>query len=315
LSGRGPGPLRPSPDDPPTVPIELGLDLDPDLDPGLGAGPEQGGEPDLSPESRPHPAGVPGGGTPSIRARVLAALGDRLPATLRGAVVDPAARGAVMLAILALAGSAAAGWLAWHARAVPLGAQVTDPVPATGGTPWGAVSHTWATPHARAAASEAGAAASASAQPDVVVDVAGKVLRPGVVRLRAGARVIDAVEKAGGVLPGTDTTGLALARVLVDGEQVLVDGRPGPAPPGPAAAPAASPAAAGTGGPGAGTPVNLNTATVEQLDALPGVGPVLAQRIVEWREAHGAFTSPDQLGEVSGVGDGKLADLLPLVRT
>ncbi len=123
---------------------------------------------------------------------------------------------------------------------------------------------------------------------------------------------MDAVAQAGGVLPGLDTSGLALARRLVDGEQILVDGRPGPAPP--------QPVSGGSGGGGArssaaapATPLNLNTASVEAIDGLPGVGPVLAQRIVEWREAHGGFTSTRQLGEVTGVGDKRLADLLPFI--
>jgi competence protein ComEA len=133
-----------------------------------------------------------------------------------------------------------------------------------------------------------------------------------VLTLPAGARVVDAIAQAGGVLTGTDTSGLALARRLLDGEQILVDGRPGPAPP-PALGPGAGTGAAGSPAGAPGTPVNLNTATAEALDGLPGVGPVLAQRIVEWRRAHGGFTSPRQLGEVTGVGDRRLDDLLPLI--
>ena len=136
----------------------------------------------------------------------------------------------------------------------------------------------------------------------VVVDVVGKVSNPGVYRLPSGSRVADAVQAAGGVLPGVDLSALNLAAPLSDGEQVAV-GVPG--------APAV--AAAGTGsGAGAG-PVNLNTASAAQLDALPGVGPVLAQHILDWRTAHGQFTSVDQLREVSGIGEAKFADLKPLV--
>ena len=131
----------------------------------------------------------------------------------------------------------------------------------------------------------------------MVVAVAGKVARPGLVRLPAGSRVDDAVRAAGGVVPGTDPGLLNLARKLVDGEQVLVGVDP---PPG--AAPAAGPAA--TGG-----PVDLNTATVADLDALPGIGPVLAQRIVDWRTEHGRFASVEQLREVTGIGESKYADL------
>jgi competence protein ComEA len=136
----------------------------------------------------------------------------------------------------------------------------------------------------------------------MVVDVAGRVRRPGLVRLPPGSRVADAVAAAGGALPGVDLSTLNLARVLVDGEQVLV-GIPGTSTPG-----GAQP---GVGG-GAGT-IDLNTATVDQLDSLPGVGPVLAQRIVDWRTAHGRFTSVDQLGQVGGIGPKKFGDIKPHV--
>jgi competence protein ComEA len=143
----------------------------------------------------------------------------------------------------------------------------------------------------------------------VVVDVSGEVKRPGVLRLPAGSRVADALQEAGGVRRGTDTTGLNRARVLTDGEQVVVGG---PAPPAP-----------GTGGLGAGqgpagaaptVPVSLNTATVEQLDTLPGVGPVLAQHIVDYRTQHGGFRSVEQLREVNGIGERRFAELQNRVR-
>jgi competence protein ComEA len=142
-----------------------------------------------------------------------------------------------------------------------------------------------------------------------VVDVAGKVRNPGVVSLPAGARVIDAVKAAGGLRPGTQTGTLNLARRVVDGEQILVGVQATPAP--------AVPPAAPSGPPGAtvpGAPLDLNAATVAQLDQLPGVGPVLAQRIVDYRTQHGAFRSVDELRQVSGIGDAKFADVKSLVR-
>ncbi|WP_397895335.1 helix-hairpin-helix domain-containing protein [Streptomyces canus] len=139
---------------------------------------------------------------------------------------------------------------------------------------------------------------------EIVVDVGGKVREPGIQRLPAGSRVADALKAAGGVRPGTNTDTLNRARFLVDGEQVLVGGPPAPAPP------------PGTGGPAgtAAAPVSLNTATVDQLDTLPGVGPVLAQHIVDYRTRHGGFRSVDELREVNGIGDRRFADLRNLVR-
>ncbi|MFD7442191.1 helix-hairpin-helix domain-containing protein [Streptomyces sp. NPDC059909] len=141
----------------------------------------------------------------------------------------------------------------------------------------------------------------------IVVDVSGKVRRPGVLRLPAGSRVADALRAAGGVKAGTDITGLNRARVLMDGEQVVVGAPPA------LGVPAAGQAGGAPAGPAAG-PVSLNSATVEQLDTLPGVGPVLAQHIVDYRTEHGGFRSVDELREVNGIGDRRFADLQPLVR-
>lgn len=150
--------------------------------------------------------------------------------------------------------------------------------------------------------------AGGTAAPEIVVDVGGKVRDPGVHRLPAGSRVEDALKAAGGVRPGTKTGGLNRARFLVDGEQLVIGG---PAPAG-AAAPAA-PAGTGTAA-GPTTPVSLSTATVDQLDTLPGVGPVLAQHIVDYRTRNGGFRSVDELREVNGIGDRRFADLRDLVR-
>ncbi len=143
----------------------------------------------------------------------------------------------------------------------------------------------------------------------VVVHVAGKIRRPGLVRISAGSRVADVLAAAGGALPGVDLTTLNLARQVTDGEQIVV-GVPALAPPGtPTVGPPAS-----TPGAAAGTPLDLNTATLAQLDGLPGVGPVLAQRILDWRTEHGRFTSVDELQEVPGVGPKKFESLKPHVR-
>lgn len=139
----------------------------------------------------------------------------------------------------------------------------------------------------------------------LVVDVVGRVHRPGVYRLPAGSRVTDAVTAAGGVLAGVDPATVNLARKLSDGEQLVIGRSTTAAPTG------SAPAGSGSAGPDA--PVDLNSATVAQLDALPGVGPVLAQRIVDWRTQHGRFDSVAQLRSVSGIGDAKFADLSPLV--
>ncbi|WP_443053461.1 helix-hairpin-helix domain-containing protein [Streptomyces sp. NBC_00285] len=143
----------------------------------------------------------------------------------------------------------------------------------------------------------------------IVVDVSGKVREPGVHRLPTGSRVADALKAAGGVRPGTNTDALNRARFLVDGEQVVVGG--------PAAAPAPGVGGPVTGGGPVGAaaaPVSLNTATVEQLDTLPGVGPVLARHILDYRTQHGGFRSVDELREVNGIGDRRFADLRNLVR-
>ncbi|MFF7328807.1 helix-hairpin-helix domain-containing protein [Streptomyces sp. NPDC008150] len=166
------------------------------------------------------------------------------------------------------------------------------------------------------------AAAAGSPGAEIVVDVGGKVRRPGVRRLPAGSRVADALRAAGGVRPGVGTDGLNRARFLVDGEQVLVgaSAAPGTVPgPGPVSAGGGAGAVAGAGGagvPGAGpaAPVALNTATADQLDTLPGVGPVLAQHIVDYRTQHGGFRSVNELREVNGIGDRRFADLRDLVR-
>ncbi|MEU6066089.1 ComEA family DNA-binding protein [Streptomyces sp. NPDC047082] len=149
---------------------------------------------------------------------------------------------------------------------------------------------------------------------DIVVDVSGKVRDPGIQRLPAGSRVADALRAAGGVRPGTSTEGLNRARFLVDGEQVVVGGPAPAAGPGTGGVSGSGPAGSTAGAQGPSAPISLNTATTEQLDTLPGVGPVLAQHIVDYRTQHGGFRSVDELRQVNGIGDRRFADLRNLVR-
>ena len=208
-----------------------------------------------------------------------------LPPALARGRIDPGRRGAIALVVAALLAALVAGGVVLRGRPQEVAAPrvVASGVPLPG-------------------ASAAAPAPSAAPPGEVVVAVAGEVVRPGLVRLPAGSRVDDAVRAAGGVRPGAGPGLLNLARVLVDGEQVLVGVDP---PPGAAAPGAAVPGPAGA----ASGPVDLNTAGVADLDALPGIGPVLAQRIVDWRTEHGRFASVEQLREVTGIGEAKYADL------
>jgi competence protein ComEA len=155
----------------------------------------------------------------------------------------------------------------------------------------------------------------ASAGTEIVVDVSGKVREPGIHRLPPGSRVDDALRAAGGVRPGASTAGLNRARFLVDGEQVVV-GAPTPVQGGAPVPGAAGAVQGGAPVPGAASaaPVSLNTATAEQLDTLPGVGPVLAQHIIDHRTRNGGFRSVAELREVNGIGERRFADLRNLVR-
>ncbi|MGV9799188.1 helix-hairpin-helix domain-containing protein [Mycobacterium sp. NPDC003449] len=155
------------------------------------------------------------------------------------------------------------------------------------------------------------------AEGQLVVSVVGLVHKPGLVTLRAGARTADALEAAGGPLDGADLIGLNMARRIADGEQIVVGiAAPPGQPTSMGSSVAGEPAAPGGGAePDApAAPVDLNAATAEQLDGLPGVGPVTAEAILAWREANGRFASVDQLGDVDGIGPARLAKLRTLVR-
>jgi competence protein ComEA len=145
----------------------------------------------------------------------------------------------------------------------------------------------------------------AEPRPRLVVHVVGAVRRPGLYRLEDGARIADALRRAGGSTRKADLSLVNLAAPVSDGTQIVVPKRA------PAAPAGTSPAEPGTA-PAAG-PIHLNTATVEQLDELPGVGPVTAQKIVDYREQHGAFSSVDDLDAIPGIGPARLEQLRELV--
>ena len=218
----------------------------------------------------------------------------------RFAAFDPGSRGVKALAAVAVVVVVVAGFLTWRSRpqvdplAAPQVPAAADPL---------------------AAQADAGqpseATPSATVQPTVlVVAVTGRVHRPGLVTLPAGARVADALEAAGGALPGTDIAWLNLARPLADGELIAVGVTP---PPGVALGAGPSGGGATVGETAGGGKVDLNRATAQELETLPGVGPVLAQRIVEHRERVGGFGSVAELRKVSGIGDTRFEQLRELV--
>lgn len=212
---------------------------------------------------------APRGEEPVEAATGLAAL---VPASLRGGRWDPGRRGAAALALVAAVAAVLAGVVVLRSRS-----REVAPPPVVSSSPAGQIGG-----------------------PEVVVDVAGRVRHPGIVRLPLGSRVDDAVRAAGGPLPGASYDGLNRARKLADGEQVLVG----------------VPATAGqpAGPPGQDGRVDLNLADEAALDGLPGIGPVLAQKIVDWRTEHGRFASIDQLREVGGIGESKFAAIKNKVR-
>lgn len=198
---------------------------------------------------------------------------------------DPGRRGVRALAVVAVLVVLGASFWAWRSRP-----QVEQVAPVAEAAP---------------VAPSVSGGPTATPGGELVVAVAGKVRRPGLVRVPAGARVADAVQAAGGALSGVDLTLFNPARKVVDGELILVGV---PTPPGAAPVAPGGEAGAATGG-----KVNLNTATLAQLDSLPGVGPVLAQRILAHRQQHGGFRSVSDLRQVGGIGDTRYEQLKDLV--
>jgi competence protein ComEA len=222
-----------------------------------------------------------------------------VPRGLRGSRLDPGRPGAVGLALLAVVGAVPVGLAVWQDRPVP----ETPPSLVV----VGADERPGAPPPPSPAPAGRGSGV-------LVVSVVGKVHKPGLVRLPDGSRVADAIGKAGGPLPKADLATVNLARRVVDGEQIAVGV---PQPPGSSEPVPPSGAPGGGPPPGAGSvpggKVDLNRATVQQLDTLPGVGPVTAQRILDWRVRHGRFTAVEQLREVEGIGERRFGQLKGLV--
>ncbi|WP_241989799.1 MULTISPECIES: ComEA family DNA-binding protein [unclassified Streptomyces] len=276
-----------------TVPAE------PVSDPGGLPGPAPAGEP--APPPAPAPAAASAGAPVGRWAAAAFAVRERLPMWVQlRCGLEPKT-----LAALAVVLVAAAVFAGMHFRSArPEGVRAPETVGEAVHAP--DPEEAEPTPDGGAGRPEPAPGAAPVAGPGgpIVVDVSGKVRSPGLRRLPSGSRVDDALKAAGGARPGTDLAGLNRARVLVDGEQIVVG-----APPAPAAG-ATGPASAG----GATGPVSLNTATAEQLEGLPGVGPVLAQHILDYRTQHGGFRSVDELREVTGIGARRFADLHPLVR-
>jgi competence protein ComEA len=213
---------------------------------------------------------------------------------------------------LLIVGALAAGAI-WYQIGSRSGAAVSvGRAPSTAAATGAASSPTGTSPTSSGAGGDRGALTTTSTggAGEVVVDVAGDVVRPGVVHLPAGARVTDAVTAAGGARPDADLGRLNLAAKLVDGQHLAVPKVGEPAPPAPASGSGADPG----GVPSSDSPLDLNTATQAQLEALPGIGPSLAQAILAERERTGGFRSVQELRRVRGIGDARYAQIAPLVR-
>lgn len=289
-----------------------------------------------APDAEPPVAAVQLGSGDGWRARLRASV----PARLHVSAFDPGRRGVAVLVVVALLGASGGAW--YFLRAAPhVDATSADPTTddcqtTTGQEPSSCL--TLASGSARSPTGSVGSAddfapigasplpsglpspsglLSPSTATELVVDVVGKVAKPGVFTLPPGSRIVDAIAAAGGALPHTDLTALDLARRLSDGQEIFVGVPP---PSGSAAISAGGVVGDDTAvGPDAGAGsadpiVNINTATQAELETLPGVGAVTAQRILAWRTQHGHFASVTQLQQVSGIGPAKYAALAGLVK-
>ncbi|GGO78708.1 membrane protein [Nocardioides deserti] len=255
-------------------------------------------QPDPSPAQRAEPPPVPEPGRHAARRPLRLAPADLVPETLRGRAALGSAQLTVVAVVVALGLAVTCWWVVRSDAGAPAAPAPVDTSPVAD-----LIEVPTVPASAAAAASPSGAPAEVV---EVVVDVAGKVRRPGIVVLDAGSRVVDALDAAGGARPGVDLSSLNLARLLVDGEQVLV-GRSGLPPP-------VAGAAGTTGTTGAPVAlVDLNRATTVELEALPEVGPVTAAAILAWRDEHGGFSAVDELLEVDGIGEATLGQLRPFV--
>jgi competence protein ComEA len=302
------------------------------------------GSPAGSSPSAPLPAPVPAAASPPqpgwvatdpdpqrpdhARRVARAGLGVRLLDLWRARAFDPGRNGLAVLAVVALMAALGGVWYFVTARPAAGSAvrQSAAPPSAAGlsGSPPASIPPVtglkgWPTPTSTGSSAQV----TSSAVP-IVVDVVGKVAAPGVVELSPGARIRDAIEAAGGALPGVDLTALDLASRLSDGQEIFV----GIAVPTGTGAQAAGGVTGGDGASGSGAGVSggvaaggsssgivdLNAASLTDLETLPGVGPVLAQHIVDWRTQHGHFASVSQLQQVSGIGPAKYAALASRVR-
>ncbi len=247
------------------------------------------------------------------RHRDVCGVRERLgaPAGLRGALLHPSSRAVAGLGVIVVLALAVILFRVWRADAAAVPVQVAS---RSAPTPSALVSRSVEggtdplRPGGNAVPPSDTSGTSGSNQGRLSVHVVGAVRRPGVIEVANGSRLGEAIQRCGGAVRGADLGAVNLARVLSDGEQVVVPvlGRPpGPGSPQPAPGAVASPSAGGL--------VNLNTADAAGLDELPGVGPKIAERIITWRTEHGRFTSIDELSEVSGIGDKMLSRLRSLV--